>query len=186
MEYTRLMLKFTHPVMRELFENSLRNIIEVEFDIEWNIKDEYAQLELYNYENSVQSLQTLVMTLGTDFNTSITIFSVPLFDDFMLYLFNSIKSPGVYNAYGVLLQLLINQEIKKDQIPNYLENTSKEVLDMIQVYIATGLNTKLTAELLYIHRNTMIYRLNQFIERTNIDIRQLFNANFVYLLINIK
>ena len=54
---------------------------------------------------------------------------------------------------------------------------------MIQVYISTGLNGKLTSEILYVHRNTMIYRINQFIEKTNIDIRQIFNANFVYLLI---
>ncbi len=185
MEYTRLLIKFTRPIMRELFENSLRNVLEVEMDIEWNKDAECARLELYNYESSIQSLQTLVMTLGTDFNTSIIIFNVPFFDDFMYYLFNRIKTPGVYNAYGVLLQMLINQEINKKEVPNYLSKVSKETLDMIQVYIATGLNGKLTAELLYIHRNTLIYRINQFIEKTNIDIRQIFNANFVYLLLNI-
>lgn len=183
MEYTRLLIKFTRPIVRELFENTLRNVLEVEIDIEWHHKDNSAQIEIYNFDNNTQNLQTLFMTLGNDFNTSLTIFNVPFFDEFIYKLFDNIKSPGVYNAYGVLLQMLINQEIKKEEIPDYLSKVSKETLDMVQVYISTGLNGKLTSELLYVHRNTMIYRINQFIEKTNIGIRQLYNANFVYLLI---
>lgn len=183
MEYTRLLIKFTRPIVRELFENTLRNVLEVEIDIEWNHKDNSAQIEIYNFDHNTQNLQTLFMTLGNDFNTSLTIFNVPFFDEFIYKLFENIKSPGVYNAYGVLLQMLINQEIKKEEIPDYLSKVSKETLDMIQVYISTGLNGKLTSELLYVHRNTMIYRINQFVEKTGIDIRQLYNANFVYLLI---
>mgnify|MGYP003295030152 CR=1 FL=1 len=183
MEYTRLLIKFTRPIVRELFENTLRNVLEVEIDIEWNHKDNSAQIEIYNFDHNTQNLQTLFMTLGNDFNTSLTIFNVPFFDEFIYKLFENIKSPGVYNAYGVLLQMLINQEIKKEEIPDYLSKVSKEALDMIQVYISTGLNGKLTSELLYVHRNTMIYRINQFVEKTGIDIRQLYNANFVYLLI---
>lgn len=183
MEYTRLLIKFTRPIVRELFENTLRNVLEVEIDIEWNHKDNSAQIEIYNFDHNTQNLQTLFMTLGNDFNTSLTIFNVPFFDGFIYKLFENIKSPGVYNAYGVLLQMLINQEVKKEEIPDYLSKISKETLDMIQVYISTGLNGKLTSELLYVHRNTMIYRINQFVEKTGIDIRQLYNANFVYLLI---
>lgn len=183
MEYTRLLIKFTRPIVRELFENTLRNVLEVEIDIEWNHKDNSARIEIYNFDHNTQNLQTLFMTLGNDFNTSLTIFNVPFFDEFIYKLFENIKSPGVYNAYGVLLQMLINQEIKKEEIPDYLSKVSKETLDMIQVYISTGLNGKLTSELLYVHRNTMIYRINQFVEKTGIDIRQLYNANFVYLLI---
>ena len=40
MEYTRLLIKFTRPIIREQFENTLRNILEVEIDIEWNSKEE--------------------------------------------------------------------------------------------------------------------------------------------------
>lgn len=183
MEYTRLLIKFTRPIVRELFENTLRNVLEVEIDIEWNHNDNSARIEIYNFDHNTQNLQTLFMTLGNDFNTSLTIFNVPFFDEFIYKLFENIKSPGVYNAYGVLLQMLINQEIKKEEIPDYLSKVSKETLDMIQVYISTGLNGKLTSELLYVHRNTMIYRINQFVDKTGIDIRQLYNANFVYLLI---
>ena len=182
MEITRVLIKFTRPIVRELFENTLSSVLEVEIDIEWNAKEECAQIEIYNFDHNTQNLQTLFMTLGNDFNTSMTIFNVPFFDNFIYKLFNKIKSPGVYNAYGVLLQMLINQEINKEEVPNYLSKVSKETLDMIQVYISTGLNGKLTSELLYVHRNTMIYRINQFIEKTNIDIRQIYNANFVYLL----
>ncbi|HBB05327.1 MAG TPA: hypothetical protein DCZ41_01870, partial [Firmicutes bacterium] len=34
----------------------------------------------------------------------------------------------------------------------------------------------LTAETLYIHRNTFNYRLNAFIEKTGLDIREYHNA----------
>ena len=83
MEYTRLLIKFTRPIVRELFENTLRNVLEVEIDIEWNHKDNSAQIEIYNFDHNTQNLQTLFMTLGNDFNTSLTIFNVPFFDEFI-------------------------------------------------------------------------------------------------------
>ena len=73
MEYTRLLIKFTRPIIREQFENTLRNILEVEIDIEWNSKEECAQVEIYNFDHNTQNLLTLFMTLGNDFNTSLSI-----------------------------------------------------------------------------------------------------------------
>ncbi|HBB05165.1 MAG TPA: hypothetical protein DCZ41_01020, partial [Firmicutes bacterium] len=57
-----------------------------------------------------------------------------------------------------------------------LKNEFKEVPHELMLtagaYLRTNLNACLTAETLYIHRNTFNYRLNAFIEKTGLDIRE--------------
>lgn len=59
-------------------------------------------------------------------------------------------------------------------IPSYLLMTA-------DAFISSGLNGINAAKKLYIHRNTFLYRLNQFIELTKLDIRDYFNAQYYSL-----
>jgi DNA-binding PucR family transcriptional regulator len=43
------------------------------------------------------------------------------------------------------------------------------------------LDATLSAKRLFVHRNTFLYRLNRFIELTNLDIRDYHNALFLEL-----
>ena len=52
----------------------------------------------------------------------------------------------------------------------------EELLETGKVYLAAGLDAKLAADLLFVHRNTFNYRLNRFIEASGIDIRDYHNA----------
>jgi len=58
---------------------------------------------------------------------------------------------------------------------------AQEMLQTIQVFLQCNLNASLTAKKLYIHRNSLQYRLDKFIENTGIDIRSFTNAAFVSL-----
>jgi len=58
-----------------------------------------------------------------------------------------------------------------------------EMIHTIQVFLQCNLNVSLAAKKLYIHRNSLQYRLDKFIENTGIDIRSFANATFVSLAI---
>ena len=51
-----------------------------------------------------------------------------------------------------------------------------ELLLTAGTYLRCGLDASLSAKELFIHRNTFNYRLNSFIEETNLDIRDYHNA----------
>ncbi|MCT1903180.1 PucR family transcriptional regulator [Oceanobacillus sojae] len=59
----------------------------------------------------------------------------------------------------------------------------QEALDTIQMFIECNLNVSETAKKLYIHRNSLQYRLDKFHESTGIDIKQFNKAFTVYLAI---
>ncbi len=61
-------------------------------------------------------------------------------------------------------------------LANEFKEVSDELLMTAGTFLRCGLNGILTAETLYVHRNTFNYRLNSFIEQTSLDIRDYHNA----------
>ncbi|RSK26303.1 hypothetical protein EJF36_05195 [Bacillus sp. HMF5848] len=61
--------------------------------------------------------------------------------------------------------------------------TDKELLTSIKTYIDCNLNVSLAAKKLFLHRNTMQYRIDKFVDRTGIDIKNFEGAAAVYLAI---
>lgn len=57
----------------------------------------------------------------------------------------------------------------------------KEFHHMIEVFLDSNLNVSVTAKKLYMHRNSLQYRLDRFKDRTGIDIRDFHQALTVYL-----
>ena len=64
----------------------------------------------------------------------------------------------------------------------------EELLETGKAYLAAGLDAKLAADLLIVHRNTFNYRLNRFIEASGVDIRDYHNAMLLdyYLRMRVK
>ena len=56
-----------------------------------------------------------------------------------------------------------------------------ELIKSIKVFFDCNLNVSLAAKKLYLHRNTLQYRVDKFIEKTGVDIRLFNNAVSVYL-----
>ena len=86
------------------------------------------------------------------------------------------------------LALFINQSdsaFRKKAINLVLKETKddKALLHTIKVFILANLNTTLAAKKLYMHRNSLQYRLDKFIKKTGIDIRQFDNAALVYVIL---
>lgn len=59
----------------------------------------------------------------------------------------------------------------------------EEFLKTMEMFVTCNLNISVTAKELYMHRNSLQYRLDKFTEKTGIDIRQFHQAMTVYLTI---
>ncbi|WP_409369054.1 PucR family transcriptional regulator [Lysinibacillus sp. 38-6] len=92
------------------------------------------------------------------------------------------NSMTFYEAFPLLL-IDSPTYVNKDILSNLLIDSmhAQEMLQTIQVFLQCNLNASLTAKKLYIHRNSLQYRLDKFIENTGIDIRSFTNAAFVSL-----
>ena len=112
MNVKRVIIKTNKSYDHQVFEETLRLSINAEYDIRYI--DKYTFLEIYDFEDSFSKLNTILDILNQDFSTSFTILLVPKFDDFMIKLLDYINGNGIYNAYQVLTNLLIKNEIKKD------------------------------------------------------------------------
>lgn len=73
---------------------------------------------------------------------------------------------------------------QRNQISNLVLKEFKndeEMLQTIWTFIQCNLNISLTAKKLYMHRNSLQYRIDKFFEKTGIDVRQFNQALTVYI-----
>jgi hypothetical protein len=91
----------------------------------------------------------------------------------------------VYRFSDIIPRLLLNdaaghtKQVLSSLLPeDILED--KEMVQSIKVYIESGFNISVAAKKLYIHRNSLQYRVDRFAERTGIDVRQFHQALPVY------
>ncbi|WP_164462122.1 helix-turn-helix domain-containing protein [Bacillus sp. FJAT-42376] len=73
------------------------------------------------------------------------------------------------------------QSAISDRLIETLEE--EELISTLKVFFSSNLNVSSAAKALYMHRNSLQYRIDRFIERTGIDIKYFSNALAVYLLI---
>jgi hypothetical protein len=67
------------------------------------------------------------------------------------------------------------------QVQKQFEDVPRELLLTATAFIESGLNATRASKKLYVHRNTFNYRLQKFIERTNLDIRDYHHAFYFRL-----
>ena len=94
-------------------------------------------------------------------------------------------SEGVYNEKNLIIENIvdgINKEIKKEIIKNFSHGFSKldrHTIKTIDVFLKSGLNITDASKNLYVHRNTLIYRLDKIEKYTGYDIRN-FNEAMIF------
>jgi hypothetical protein len=87
-------------------------------------------------------------------------------------------------SHFILLNQCTQQELHKlvaSLLGPVLED--KELLHSVNIFLKENLNVSETAKKLFVHRNSMQYRLDKFIEKTGLDIRHFEEAVKVYLAI---
>ncbi|TMW70257.1 PucR family transcriptional regulator [Alteribacter natronophilus] len=71
--------------------------------------------------------------------------------------------------------------ILKKQLDNVREDY--DLLHSVRVYLECNMNTSMAAKKMFVHRNTLQYRVEKFIEKTSLDIKQFPNAVAAYLML---
>lgn len=91
-------------------------------------------------------------------------------------------------AIPYLLTTITDQTDGRFLIDAVLKDTAddEELLRSIQIFLECNSNVSLAAKELYMHRNSLQYRIDKFIEKTNIDVKQFENALAVYLILLLK
>lgn len=91
------------------------------------------------------------------------------------------KQTSIYNDSTLLLKRTehdIDDQFKKQVLKKYYQN--EELLHTIKVYLESNQNMSKAAEKLYLHRNTLIQRLDKFHSKTGFDVRKFVDAYIIY------
>lgn len=124
----------------------------------------HTQAEL---KTNYASLQKHASTIFTYFEKQVVFYTEAI----LALLINQASSEFQENAVNYILK-----EVKDD----------KELLQTVKVFFQSNLNASLAAKELYLHRNSLQYRLDKFIEKTGIDIRSFEHAALVYFILLAK
>ncbi|MFI3252337.1 MAG: helix-turn-helix domain-containing protein [bacterium] len=144
---------------------------------------------IINYATEVSDLSEIANVIINDFYIDITLLELKTnsneYLDQMINLYDNLEMKSIYylNEKSImnLSSKCNNEVIKKEILKEYYNDV--EMLKIIKVYLESDLNTTAAANLLYIHRNTLINKIDKFINITNYDIRKFKDASIIYQLI---
>ena len=157
---------------------------KVEDDILVVIDRDYFNPEPIDFE----ILRELVVQ---DFGLEMTMFIEPYIEnDFILKdnvecFIKELKN-GVYYFEDIIAYSVIkNKEPLKKKILKYIsDRVNSEVIYTVREFIRNNMNSSSTSKKLFMHRNTLNYRIDNFIELTKIDVKTFKGANAIYMLYN--
>ncbi|MBB5173263.1 PucR family transcriptional regulator [Texcoconibacillus texcoconensis] len=93
---------------------------------------------------------------------------------------------SVFIEQEIILQWLLSQldETTKQKFIDKLHPVGNDynLLQTVKTFLDCNMNISSAAKSLYMHRNSLQYRIDKFIERTNIDIKKFHNAAAVYVI----
>lgn len=115
-----------------------------------------------------------------EFGIEASFLIVPFFDSLFLKYLGKLKN-SVSTAFEVFLKNITLESTKKD-CKNILNMIDARNLDTIKAFLRCNGNLSLTAKELYLHRNSLNYRMAHFIKETTMDIRDLNTIMFLKLL----
>jgi len=78
----------------------------------------------------------------------------------------------VYQLPTTMCEMFLSEVFKK----NSIDNLDRETLDTIQRFFENSLNVSETSRKLFVHRNTLVYRLEKIKKLTGLDLREFDHA----------
>ena len=164
------------PMLNEILNNSFENA-----DIHW--ENDIAFFTTFDNDAFHFQLSKISSMIFQDFPIKLSILIVPFFNDIFKKYFSFINN-DVVTISDVFLKNIDNEIVKKDakKIQNMIE---KNDLDTLRAFLMCNANSCSTANELFIHRNTLNYRVEHLEKTTNINIRDLNTLIFIKLILNI-
>ena len=101
-----------------------------------------------------------------------------------IFSYDGTRIMAIYNYHELGLgKLLYNlphdvcENFLKDSLPDVdFSKIDNETLSIITTFLDSGLNLAETARILYMHRNTLVYRLEKFKNQTQLDLKKFDDA----------
>jgi len=100
------------------------------------------------------------------------------------YISLAILEDGIYDEHELLTKLVLmghNDYLDKIVYKPFINDYS--TLDTIKTFIETNMNTSKAASILYMHRNTLINKLDRFVNLTGYDVKKFKDAFIIYHLL---
>jgi len=170
---------------RDIRRDSMQSYLESVLDQEFELQMVNPQQGVIISETSI--IAQLTLTIGvmqTDLNILIIIVSAHCDDKFVrdccLFAYENIISSCLRIDEVILLAWRQDHELVK-RFREYFNRIDDELLQTIKVYLLCGNVGNMAAEQLYIHRNTLLYRLTQFVSQTGLDPRNLEHLPLIQL-----
>lgn len=88
----------------------------------------------------------------------------------------------IHYLSDIIMLLMFNGDVRvKEMLLEEFKEVDREIINTANEFLKSGLNANKASQKLYLHRNTLSYRLQKFIFRTNLDIRDYYNAQVLYI-----
>lgn len=133
---------------------------------------------------------TYILSLGNLLDIDDFKFKIDLFDSLLPDILSKSNDKKFISIDDLILYRSI-QLLSKDTNLSYLvdlnkiNSVDKDLLHIGMSFIENNLNISKTSTALFIHRNTLIYRLDKIKEIFNLDLRNFNDAMIFYLIVNI-
>lgn len=173
------------------FENEITDIFKQLVGGNINVKtDDNDYIAYFNYDNN-QDLTDTIYAFENSFMTTICAYISTDKDEdrlkeeekIALKLLSCLKH-GVYTLKTALLE---NPRINfQTEILDYILDHTNISIDFIKEFVKYDLNVSLASKSMFIHRNTMMYKLDKLKQESGFDLRNFKDAYILYMLISTK
>ncbi|WP_186579196.1 PucR family transcriptional regulator [Aquibacillus kalidii] len=181
------------------FREAVHGLFPSKVPILWENNHEGVIIQ-ENWKSSDESISYLeiIDVLTSDFYMNVHLFEGPIFYDtnsaahhyeWIKKCFRTVLpySKGKFSNYVSSLPYLLINHFDESYVETLIDSilketkTEEELLNTIHVFLECNSNATLAAKKLYMHRNSLQYRVDKFIEKTGIDVKQFEGAIAVYL-----
>ena len=174
-------IKIINKKDRSIIEEMLQETFD-EVTITW--KDNVGKVSTIDSEAFESKLIKLLSFGYQDVGLQASILIVPFFDElFIKYL--DLFANQVFTAFEIFVRNINNQFVKLD-VKEIINNIEKRDLDTLKAFLSCNCNSLVSANELYLHRNSFNYRMNQLSSNNEIEIRDLNTIMFLKLALTLN
>ncbi|RWZ55242.1 hypothetical protein EQV77_11385 [Halobacillus fulvus] len=187
------------PMDRSSFEEALQSLFPQQMPVFFETEyDGFIIEEITSEDQDILSFDEIIDVLMSDFYTKIrfyisefsssvedapSIFQWAEHNDQVAQKYN-LATVSTYKEvmpylYIDALSPLDQKHVKRSMFQEVAEDP--DLLHTIKVFLEAGANTSLAAKQLYMHRNSLQYRVDKFTEKTGIDVKRFEMAVTTYL-----
>lgn len=184
----------------EEWTSSIMDIFDNYLDFFFFSESEGVLVEQYTKNHfSIDDIQSIFLTLDADFDSSTMVFISQFFssENFSPNLFHeeqaifleerrSKRKQETFSLPNVCLHYFTKSAISNSQLMTYWKNNSSLTDDMKKIILSLWQNQgniSSTAKDLFMHRNTLHYRIDKFSEQTGLSLKKMDDLFFCYLLL---